>query len=99
MTCLRCQEALSALIDQELSAVELAPIQAHLRTCATCAHACAEMLCIDAAARVVDCPEAPPNLWSRVERALPRGPSERKRPGQPSIVGGAHTRFSRVGRK
>ena len=70
MSCLECQYLLSALIDRELSGSELAFVQTHSRTCAECAHVCVELLCIDAAAHRAECPEAPLDLWNRVEDAI-----------------------------
>ncbi len=106
MTCLECQDLLSALIDRELSGGALAAVQTHSRTCPECAHACVELLCIDASARHAECPPAPLDLWDRVEGAMAeRGDLgsavTHGRDGRPKIVdfNSARARLSRVGRK
>jgi anti-sigma factor RsiW len=106
MTCPECQDRLSALIDRELAGGDLKSVQEHTRGCAKCAHACVELLCIDAAARRADSPAAPLDLWERVEGAMaqrsdPRPAPTHGRAGGLKIVDftSAQARLSRVGRK
>jgi anti-sigma-K factor RskA len=63
-------ERLSAFVDGDLSATEMAAVRAHAATCPHCTAAIADLRALVANTRVLGAPEPPPTLWSSIEGAL-----------------------------
>ncbi len=74
MTCRECQDRLSPYHDGALGAGEAAAVSAHLASCAACGR---EWEAYRRALRVlIEAPEEPPGLASRVDGAWRSAPSE-----------------------
>ena len=75
-------ERLSAFLDGDLPAGDLASVRQHLEACAACARRADELSAVARAVRALDAPEPPPTLWPVIAGVLAReddGP--RARPG------------------
>jgi len=87
MTCEKCREDLSALIDRALTLEAVQELWTHLNACSNCSLACAEICCVEATVHADPVPAAPIDLWERVLDALPtfsgRGSAE---PGRGAIL-------------
>jgi Putative zinc-finger len=67
-------ERLSAFVDGDLPAVDLANIRRHFEECPACVGRADELAALARAARTLDAPEPPPTLWSAIEGALDERP-------------------------
>jgi hypothetical protein len=65
-------ERLSAFVDGDLTAGELASVRQHLEACAACARRAEELGALARATRALDVPEPPPTLWPAIAGALAR---------------------------
>jgi hypothetical protein len=63
-------ESLSAFVDGDLSATEMAAVRAHAATCPHCTAAIADLRALVMNARALGEPEPPPTLWPSIEGAL-----------------------------
>jgi Putative zinc-finger len=61
---------LSAYLDGDLPAGEMAAVRAHLDHCPSCAQEAAEISALVGAARTLDRPEPPPTLWPAIAGKL-----------------------------
>ncbi|HET6386957.1 MAG TPA: helix-turn-helix domain-containing protein, partial [Armatimonadota bacterium] len=87
MTCEKCREDLSALIDRALAPEAVQKLWGHLRVCSDCSLACAEICCVEAIVHSNPAPAAPNDLWDRVRAALPAlSGRERAAPDRAAIL-------------
>jgi len=70
MSCDQYSDAIAELADGTLPEAERRAVEAHLAECPSCRALAADLGRIRAAARSLEPLEAPPVVWSRIERAL-----------------------------
>ena len=78
------QERLSEMLDGELADAELAQICEHLSSCEACRTMLEELRSVQLAARELEDPEPPPEVWARIEASLPS--SHRRAPSRLALV-------------
>jgi|YNPNPStandDraft_1061719.scaffolds.fasta_scaffold46351_3 hypothetical protein len=96
MTCQECRDQWSALLDAELSLMEIKASWAHLQSCPECCRYCCELVCLDAMVRCLDTPSVSERLGERLQEKWP--PVMAPEQPWPAEGSAARPQLSRLGR-